>query len=32
LGGRYAINTDFAVFAEFGWALSIFTLGATIAF
>ena len=32
LGARYAINTDFAVFAEFGWGLSIFTLGATIAF
>ena len=32
LGGRYAINTDFAVFAEFGWGLSIFTVGATIAF
>ena len=32
LGGRYAINTDFAVFAEFGWGLSIFNVGATIAF
>jgi len=32
LGGRYAINSDFAVFAEFGWGVSIFTLGATIAF
>ena len=32
LGGRYAINRDFAVFAEFGFGVSIFTFGATIAF
>lgn len=32
LGGRYAFNQNFAVFAEFGWGLSIFNVGATIAF